>query len=176
MEIRKLEREQWKDYELKFSYSTDGYYSFEVDNWDFQLVFHPYQTVLHKAFTDRLFAQWWESPMVFGAFEGDDLMGVVECSPESWNHRFRITNLLVFEKFRRQGVGKQLIHKAVEAGMNNHARMIVLEIQTCNRNAIEFYSRMGFQPIGFDLFCYSNHDPDKTEVRLEMAMPLHDKE
>ena len=38
--------------------------------------------------------------------------------------------------------------------------------------AIDFYIKMGFQPIGFGLFCYTNCDPDKEEVRLEMAKTL----
>ena len=65
-----------------------------------------------------------------------------------------------------------LIQKAEEAAKNSNARMIVLETQTCNRNAVDFYLAMGFRPIGFDLFCYTNSDPDKEEVRLEMAKQL----
>ena len=37
IEVKKLERDQWKNYELKFSYDTDGYYSFKVYDWDFQM-------------------------------------------------------------------------------------------------------------------------------------------
>ncbi len=50
--------------------------------------------------------------------------------------------------------------------------MAVVETQTCNERAIAFYQRMGFQPIGFDLFAYSNSDPEQHEVRLEMGLAL----
>ena len=98
---------------------------------------------------------------------------MVEGSLESWNNRFRIANLLVWDDFRNQGIGKTLIQKAEEAAKNSNARMLVLETQTCNRKAVDFYLAMGFRPIGFDLFCYTNSDPDNGEVRLEMAKPLN---
>ena len=109
----------------------------------------------------------------FGAFYHNRLIGVVEGSLESWNNRFRIANLLVWDDFRNQGIGKTLIQKAEEAAKNSNARMLVLETQTCNRKAVDFYLAMGFRPIGFDLFCYTNSDPDSGEVRLEMAKPLN---
>lgn len=167
-----MDKEKWKDYELKFSYITDGYYSFKVCEWDFKLIFNPYETTIHKAFTDRLFGKWLEKSIAFGAFEDNNLIGVVECSHESWNNRLRISNLLVFEDFRNRGVGKLLIDKALQIGADSNVRMVILETQTCNRKAIDFYLKMGFKPIGFDLYCYTNDDIDKTEVRLEMAKKL----
>ena len=136
-------------------------------------MFHAYPTVAHKTFTDHLFGEWLENPIAFGAFYHNRLIGVVEGSLESWNNRFRIANLLVWDDFRNQGIGKTLIQKAEEAAKNSNARMLVLETQTCNRKAVDFYLAMGFRPIGFDLFCYTNSDPDSGEVRLEMAKPLN---
>ena len=52
------------------------------------------------------------------------------------------------------------------------ARMTVLETQTCNENAIAFYKRNGFSIIGFDLYSYSNDDPERHEVRIEMGKKL----
>ena len=50
--------------------------------------------------------------------------------------------------------------------------MAVLETQTCNENAIAFYKRNGFSIIGFDLYSYSNDDPERHEVRIEMGKKL----
>lgn len=50
--------------------------------------------------------------------------------------------------------------------------MLVLETQTCNRRAIDFYRKNGFAPIGFDLCSYSDEDRERTEVRLEMGKSL----
>ena len=50
--------------------------------------------------------------------------------------------------------------------------MIVLETQSCNKNAIAFYRKNGFEIIGFDLYAYSNDDQERHEVRLEMRKKL----
>ncbi len=50
--------------------------------------------------------------------------------------------------------------------------MVVLETQTCNENAIAFYHKNAFQMIGFDLFAYTNTDPERHEIRIEMGKPL----
>ena len=172
VQIKELDKEKWKNYKLYFSYYTDGYYSFEVEKWDFKLVFNQYDTIIKKSFTDYLFNEWVENPIAFGAFINEQLVGVIECSLEKWNNRFRITNLLVFENFRTKGIGKVLINKSINVGINVGARMIILETQTCNHNAIDFYCKVGFEPIGFDLYSYTNNDIDKSEVRLEMGKIL----
>ncbi len=172
VQIKELDKEKWKNYKLYFSYYTHGYYSFEIQKWDFKLVFNEYDKIIKKSFTDYLFNEWIENPIAFGAFINGQFVGVVEGSLEKWNNRFRITNLLVFEDFRIKGIGKGLINKAINVGINVGARMIILETQTCNHNAIDFYSKMGFVPIGFDLYSYTNNDIDKSEVRLEMGKIL----
>ena len=53
------------------------------------------------------------------------------------------------------------------------ARMVVLETQTCNENAIAFYKKCGFNIIGFDLYAYTNTDPERHEVRIEMGKKLN---
>jgi len=45
----------------------------------------------------------------------------------------------------------------------------MLETQSCNTNAIGFYLHEGFTLIGFDLCCYSNRDPERKEVRIELG-------
>ena len=52
------------------------------------------------------------------------------------------------------------------------ARMAVLETQSCNERAIAFYRKQGFEIMGFDLYAYSNEDPQRHEVRIEMGKKL----
>ena len=107
------------------------------------------------------------------SIEGGELLGFVEGSPETWNNRFRISNICVFDPARRQGsVGTALMQAIERAEEASGARMIVLETQTCNENAIAFYRRNGFALIGLDLYAYSNTDPERREVRLEMGKKL----
>lgn len=52
------------------------------------------------------------------------------------------------------------------------ARMPVLETQSCSEAAIAFYRKCGFAIIGFDLYTYSNADPEWHEVRVKMGKRL----
>ncbi len=58
-----------------------------------------------------------------------------------------------------------ILSKAKKSG----ARMVVLETQSCNENAISFYKKHGFKMIGFDLFAYTNTDQERHEIRIEMG-------
>ena len=67
---------------------------------------------------------------------------------------------------------QQLLAAIEGAAQAAGARMLVLETQSCNENAIAFYRKNGFQMIGFDLYAYSNDDPARQEVRIEMGKKL----
>ena len=73
---------------------------------------------------------------------------------------------------RGRGVGAALLNAMLDTARASGARMAVLETQSCNENAIAFYRRNGFDIIGFDLYAYSNTDPDRHEVRVEMGRKL----
>ena len=71
------------------------------------------------------------------------------------------------------GVGTALMKTIEQAAENTGARMLILETQSCNENAIAFYKKNGFTIVGFDLYAYSNTDPERHEVRIEMGKKLH---
>lgn len=108
--------------------------------------------------------------MAFGAFENGQLLGYVEGFLERWNNRYRISNIGVFDTANRHnGIGSLLMQIVLTEALESGARMVVLETQTCNENAIAFYKKHGFKIIGFDLFAYSNMDPERNEIRIEMG-------
>jgi ribosomal protein S18 acetylase RimI-like enzyme len=61
---------------------------------------------------------------------------------------------------------------AIKLANEKGARMLVLETQTCNVAAIDFYLKFGFELIGFDAAAYSNQDIEKKEVRLELGLKV----
>jgi ribosomal protein S18 acetylase RimI-like enzyme len=61
---------------------------------------------------------------------------------------------------------------AITIAKEKNARMLVLETQSCNVDAIRFYLAHGFQLIGFDTTAYSNQDIEKGEIRLELGLKL----
>lgn len=76
---------------------------------------HSFGKVEERSFNDTLFGEWLEAPVVYGAFQDGELLGIAEGSPESWNHRWRISNLCIFqEKHRRCGVATALMEKMLE--------------------------------------------------------------
>ena len=70
---------------------------------------------------------------------------------------------------RSKGVGMLPRNAISDAAKASGARMSVLETQSCNKNAIAFYRKNGFEIIGFDLYSYSNTDPERHEIRIEMG-------
>jgi ribosomal protein S18 acetylase RimI-like enzyme len=79
---------------------------------------------------------------------------------------------VVEEEFRKHGTGTLLMNHAVKIAKEKGARMLVLETQTNNDIAIEFYLKFGFELIGLDLAAYSNEDVKRKEVRLELGLKL----
>ena len=125
MEIKKLDPVQWRGYGFTARYQTGGCWDIVPVEDGFRMEHHSFGKVEERSFKDTLFGEWLEAPVVYGAFQDGELLGIAEGSPESWNER-----------------------------------------------AIAFYRKCGFEIIGFDLYAYTNHDPEAHEVRLEMGKKL----
>lgn len=170
--------EEWKGRTIQFRYHTTHYYDLEVetltDGVRFTLQRKPFDNVVKKSFDSNLFSDHLIEPQVFVAERDGHLMGVLELSVEDWANRLRIANIWVTEGGRRQGLGKRLMAKAVAVAREQKRRGLVLETQTCNDPAIQFYQACGFRVIGFDCTHYSNEDIARKEVRLEMGLDLEE--
>lgn len=66
---------------------------------------------------------------------------------------------------QKQGIGHALMQIAKQQALLQKRRAIILETQSCNANAIGFYLHEGFELIGLDRICYTNHDLQRREVR-----------
>lgn len=173
MEIRPLDRKTYAGRRFTAHYHTNGYYDIAAAEDGFRIGYMPFDSPTARSFDDVMFGEWLEAPVAFGAFEQERLLGFVEGSPEGWNGRFRISNLCVFDRDARgQGLGSMLMARITETARSSGARMLVLETQSCNEAAIAFYRKNGFSIIGFDLYAYSNTDPERHEVRIEMGKKL----
>lgn len=173
MEIKELDWETYAGRKFTARYRTNGYYDICASESGFQMNYVSLEAPAEKSFDDEFFGEWLDNPVAFGAFENDKLIGYVEGAPEGWNNRFRISNICIFDNANRHsGVGTLLMETILKAADSSGARMVVLETQSCNENAIAFYKRNGFAIIGFDLYSYSNTDPERHEVRIEMGKKL----
>lgn len=173
VEIRRLEKESFAGKRFTARYLTKGYYDIRAAENGFDINYVPFDTAVERNFEDEFFSEWLGEPVAYGAFEGETLLGFAEGASETWNNRFRISNICVFDTAaRHRGIGASLLNAILTEAEKAGARMAVLETQSCNENAIAFYRKNGFEIIGFDLYAYSNTDPERHEIRIEMGKKL----
>ena len=176
--IHKLRKDIWKGTLLPIEYTSKEYYDVNMQRTDdgFQI------SIQKKKFTkpfihsledceyqDKLYEDWWEDAEAFGIIEDNKLLAAIEICPESWTNRLIITELFVDEKLRGQGYGKKLLDIAKKITVEKNYRTLILETQSSNINAVDFYLHEGFTLIGFDSCCYTNTDLERKEIRLNMG-------
>jgi len=162
--------------EIASEYSSSYYYEVSVfpepASWRVELTRKAFEIRLDKNYHGRLFEDHVDEPRVFSAVLRGRQVGWVELGFDKWNNRMRVWEFLVEEEYRRRRIGTLLMKHAVKIARDKGARMLVLETQTNNATAIEFYLKFGFQLIGFDLAAYSNEDISRKEVRLDLGLKL----
>ncbi len=171
-EIRELPEATWKGFVLDFKYSTSEYYDIDrrTDTpFSIRLVRKPFENTQIKHFEGHLYSDYLDDPTAFGLYENGEIVGFLEIEREKWHNRLRITELLILPGYRNMGYGKLLMEKAKSISKTEGFREIVLETQTCNTMAIDFYFSQGFQVNGIDLSSYTNEDIQAKEVRLELT-------
>jgi len=176
LEIIRLNPELYKGIHLTVRYTSKFYYEIEISKEEtglhFSLVRKPFEQEKEKIFDDTLIEEWLETPQLFGARDNGEIVGYLELSHEQWNNRMRVSNIMVEEPYRGRGIGKALMEKAYQTAVEEKARMLILETQSCNDPAIAFYRACGFEIIGFDLYAYTNNDIENHEFRIEMGKPV----
>lgn len=177
-EIVHLPKDKWKGTIIPIKYTTDQYYDVDLHKTDkgFNIAIEKKdftEPVTHSPeeydFPDKLYADYVEHAFAWGVIVKDDLVAVIETNQEAWSNRLRITELWVADKYQKQGIGHALIGIAKEQARRERRRAIILETQSCNVNAIDFYQHEGFTLIGLDTCCYRNNDLQRKEVRLEFG-------
>ena len=180
MEIVLLPKEQWKGTIVPLGTKSDTYYDVVIEPLDEhggQVSFIKKEAVpkIHHTpeeynYPDKLYQDYWEGAEAYGVIGAEgELLACIEVCPEEWSNRLMVTELWIDERFRRQGLGKRLMDKAKEIAVRDKRRAIMLETQSCNTNAIGFYLHEGFELIGFDKCCYTNHDIERREVRINLG-------
>lgn len=178
LKIQELSKENWKGTLLPVSYLSDYYYDIWIEKTEdgFHIPIkkkHFEATFRHLPedgeYPDRLYEDWWENARAFGIVEDGTLLAAIEICPEEWSNRLLITELFVGEEIRGQGYGRKLIDLAKTITIQNKYRVLMLETQSSNVNAVDFYLHEGFTLIGFDTCCYTNKDVERREVRFNMG-------
>lgn len=174
MTVIPLPKETYTDFELHYAFTTGAHYVPLVTDTPERMAYtlsrEDYPTPRSITNTDILYEDTFPNAEAFAAVDdAGEPLGYLELAFEEWNNRERVTQLLVNENARRQGVGKALIDFAKSVARERDYRVIVLETQNYNTPAIDFYRSQGFRFCGGNVFFYSNIDVEDDEVMLEMA-------
>lgn len=183
-EIIALPKRTWKGVVIPLEIRSQSYYDLEINPLDRNgctvslIRKQAEKEIVHTPeeynFPDSLYQEHWEHAQAYGIVsECGDLLACIEICPEEWSNRLMVTELWVSDELRHQGIGKRLMDKAKEIAVSQNRRAIILETQSCNTNAIDFYLHEGFELIGFDTCCYTNNDIDRREVRINLGYFFH---
>jgi len=178
-QIVPLDRQKWQGHRLSCNYVSHAYYDVEIsrtgDGFHVSFVKKPFDVPFEKMPTndgDKLFQPWWDDVKAWGVVDSGRLIAVIETAVEGWSNRLRVTELWVDSAYHRMGIGKALMDMAVKRAKEERRRVLMLETQSCNENALAFYLAYGFTLIGFDACTYDNSDLARKEVRMELGIFL----
>ena len=96
MEIQKLDRDIYAGQQFTVRYQTNGFYDIRPVESGFQVEHQSFDAPVEKSFDDVFFSKWLDDPVAYGAFEDGRLLGYVEGFLETWNNRYRISNICIF--------------------------------------------------------------------------------
>ena len=120
MEIRQLEKTSFAGKRFTARYLTKGYYDIRSAENGFCIQYVPFDTAVERSFEDEIFGDWLGEPVAYGAFEEGNLLGFAEGALETWNNRFRISNICVFDPAaRRRGIGAALLNTILTEAKKN---------------------------------------------------------
>jgi len=93
----------------------------------------------------------------------EEVLGYIIFSPEG-----HIISLAVLPEHRRKGIGRALLHQAMETPQ---LRLLHAEVRRSNLGAQAFYLRMGFRPMGIAPNYYGNEDALIIQWKPSFARP-----
>ncbi len=121
---------------------------------------------------EKRYQQYAAGGYSLGAYDGDQLVGLVVTEPRRWNRTLFIWEFHVAESHRRRGIGRQLMEAVVDKARQAGFRIVALETQSTNLPAITFYRAAGFEIDALDLSLYTNTDTTDGEVAIFMKRKL----
>lgn len=105
----------------------------------------------------------------FLAYEGERACGMVFCfEGDEDRRRGIIVSMWTDPKFRRAGVGRELIEAVVQWASGRGLQELKLMVTSVNKGAIAFYERIGFRMTGVT----GPYPNDSAITEYEMVLPL----
>jgi len=175
MKIVELDKDEYKAYIIEDKYTSKYIRIVKIKRAKGIHVYIKKKRIFRnkeKILTMKLFEDYVENAQAFGIFERKQLIAVIEGAYEAWNNTYRILNLYVTKRHRKEGLGGALFERMESIAKASNARAIILEVQSCNDPAINFYEKHGLHFVGLNTIAYTNEDVQNMEVRLEYGKRL----
>lgn len=162
-----------------YQYTSEKYYEIQMetsnDGWNISLTEEVFAAPFKKNLKEEIFDSHKEGSEVYVSENNGEETGIIVIQHVKWNNTLLIHDLYVDIQFKRKGIGSTLFEIAQIRARELGVRMIVLETQSSNFPAIQFYLKNGFQLIGLNLNSYSNDDIKKKEIRIEMGYLIENR-
>ncbi|MFX1536418.1 MAG: GNAT family N-acetyltransferase [Promethearchaeota archaeon] len=162
-----------------FIYTSKYYYELNLtkkprdEGWIFEWTKKPFKEPFLKKGEGNLFEDYKEDAEYYVLLnDEEEEIGILVIGKNRINNTARVWDILVDQQYQRCGFGNKLMEYAEERARAWGCRAMIVECQSSNYNAIQFYQKNGFELIGFDLIWYSNKDVENHEVRFEMGKVL----
>ena len=161
-----------------FTYQSDYYYDVRIiqkvndEGWTFDWSIKPFPTTFVKKVEEKLFEPYKENAEYFIALNANEEIGYLVVGRQGWNNVVRVWDIGIDARFQRQAIGTELMQLTETRAKKWKCRALILECQSSNYNAVQFYLKCGFSLTGFDLISYSNQDVQRHDIRLEMSKLL----
>jgi ribosomal protein S18 acetylase RimI-like enzyme len=98
-------------------------------------------------------AQWLSQHCMFGAFEGEQLAGLVGIAHTTAlkeRHKAAIRGMYVAAGHRQAGLGRRLLEHALQVATREGLRQLTLVASAGNDAAIRLYRSLGFETYGIE--------------------------
>lgn len=119
--------------------------------WDYSIQPFPESEVAEMCFPDENYDydKLVKNYVFIGAYDGESCVGLAVLADDMFQYMY-LYDLKVSQKYRRQGVGKALMEKAIEVAHQRNYNGIYTIGQDNNVSACKFYLNVGFEIGGFD--------------------------
>jgi len=177
LEIKQVQFEEVQGKTSIFTYQSPFFYDLQIQSekgdagWKIFFNKSQFNPPFEKHKEELIFEQYKIHSIFYFVFlkENTTKIGWICLEHIKWNNTTRLWDIDVDDRYRHLGFGSEMMEFIKQVSKESGSRGIVLECQTSNYPAIQFYRKMGFQLGGFDAIAYSNQDSEKHEVRLEMV-------
>ncbi len=154
MEYRVIDKEHSKDINLKNeSFSLYGKFipTYLDGKWNYSIQLLPENEVAEMCFPDENYDydDLVNDHVFIGAYDGEKCVGLAVLADDMFKYMY-LDDLKVSQGYRKQGIGKALMEKAMETAHERNYNGIYTIAQDNNVSACKFYLSVGFDIGGFD--------------------------